>query len=260
MGQRSKQEFKFKSKQRRDFGVLQVASACVRRPICHSVDSALKCTSIGLIWRALIKSGHVLTLSNERAGHQHTHTLTPKQHLFRMCVNTRRQPHKSTASRWTASRNARENFNDASRRPSLFLPPLCLRRACQGVLLTGPVVCVQQMWDETHPGKDPLILCALVKASSPSSSLPRSAAAAGRRCVSQGHDAGSVLLIGPASGRWTHTHTHVRTQLYFSQACTLTVMQNPEWCYVRRTGLAGLSDVSFFLHTTTDVSRLLWLH
>lgn len=136
-----------------------------------------------------------------------THTPTPKQQLSRMYVNIRRQPHKSGMSRWTDSRNTRENFNDASLLPSLFLPPLFLRRARWGVRLTGTVVCIQQMWAETHPRRDALILCAFVKASSPSSSMPCSAAAAGQWCVSQGHDAGSVLLTGPASGRWTHTHT-----------------------------------------------------
>lgn len=111
-------------------------------------------------------------------------------------------------SKWTESRNTRENFKDASLLTSLFLLPLFLRRARWGVLLTGTVVCIQQMWAETHPRRDALILCVFVKASSPSSSMPRSAAAAGQRCVSQGHDAGSVLLTGPASGRWTHTQTH----------------------------------------------------
>lgn len=156
--------------------------------------------------------------------HTHTHTRAPNQHLSRMYVNMCRQPHKSTASRWTESRNTRENFHDASRHPSLFLPPLFLRWARRGVLLTGTVVCIQQMWDETHPRRDGLILCAFVKAVFfPLFLLPRSVATAGRRRVSQGHDAGSVLLTGPASGRWTHTHSHM---LYFIRTRTHTVIQS----------------------------------
>lgn len=96
--------------------------------------------------------------------HTHKHTHTPNQHLSRMYVNMRRHPHKSAASRWTESRNTRENFNDASRHPSLFLPLLFLRRVRWGVLLTGTVVCIQQMWDETHPRRDALILCVFVNA------------------------------------------------------------------------------------------------
>lgn len=80
----------------------------------------------------------------------------------------------------------------------------------------------------THPRRDTLILCAFVKVSSPSSSVFDSAAAAGRRCVSQGHDAGSVLLTGPASGRWTHMTGFILARLPLPQLCHNDVMWNEQ--------------------------------
>lgn len=89
----------------------------------------------------------------------------------------------------------------------------------ESYVLTHAAICIQETWAETQPKKEVtlLILCAFVKVFSSPSLHPvilSSLAAAGQRCVSQGHDAGSVLLTGPASG----TDTHI---LEFGFTCAL---------------------------------------
>lgn len=193
----------------------------------------------GLIWRALIRSGHVLTfwiMNALCAGNQYMHACArahtqPARHLY-----TTYAKHTGTDRHTIAQREDGQNprtqggfFNDASwlclppfsSRLPLFLPPLSFVWPTERCILTGTVVCIQQTWDETHPrGEGWLcVLCnALVKVSlSLHLSIPpsfSSFAAAGQRCISQGHDAGSVLLTGPASGRWTHSLTHTYTQSF----------------------------------------------
>lgn len=71
----------------------------MHRFICHSGDSTLKCTPMkfGLIWRALIRSGHVLTLWIMKSSlyrkpcmrtYARARAHTTKQHLYTAHANT----------------------------------------------------------------------------------------------------------------------------------------------------------------------------
>lgn len=141
-------------------------SVNMHRFICHSGDSTLKCTPMkfGLIWRALIRSGHVLTLwimksSLYRKPWMRTcalmHVHTQPNSIYTQHMQTQACIHPPTKK---MDRTPGGIFNDASRLcfplffSSLFLPSLSFVWPTERCVLTGIVVWSQQTCNETCRG------------------------------------------------------------------------------------------------------------
>lgn len=131
---------------------------------------------------------------------QETHTRTlvhARTHTNSICKHTRRRAYNGTARRWTGSPYGGLLMDLLDFFVLLFLPSRSFVWPTERCILTGNVVSSHQLCDESRLSLRRHRLRLTLHPS-----FLSSVAAAGQRCISQGHDAGSVLLTGPASGRW----------------------------------------------------------